>query len=77
MSRVLLYSRVGCHLCDDARSVVAAVTDARGVGYEEVDVDADPALVARFGEEVPVVLVDGKQVGFWRIDPDRLAAAIG
>ncbi|HEX7354566.1 MAG TPA: glutaredoxin family protein [Mycobacteriales bacterium] len=75
--RVLLYSRVGCHLCDDARRVVAAVTEESGAGFAEVDVDGDPALVRRYGDEVPVVCVDGRQIGFWRIDASRLRAALG
>lgn len=76
MSRVLLYGRSGCHLCDDARAVVAAVTAELGTGFDEVDVDTDPDLVRRYGDEVPVVCVDGRQVGFWRIDPARLRAAL-
>lgn len=73
MPRVLLYSRAGCHLCDEARSVVMAVV---GHAFRELDVDADPALAARYGEEVPVVVVDGRQVGYWRIAESRLRAAL-
>lgn len=76
MSRVLLYGRTGCHLCDEARAVVVAVTRELGVDVEEIDVDSDPDLVRRYGDEVPVVCVDGRQIGFWRIDPARLRAAL-
>lgn len=72
-SRVVLYSRAGCHLCDEARSLVAQVV---GDDFDERDVDAEPALAARYGEEVPVVVVDGRQLGFWRIDESRLRAAL-
>ncbi len=75
-NRVLLYGRAGCHLCEDARSVVAQVTGELGVGFDEVDVDGDPELARRYGDEVPVVCVDGRQVGFWRIDPERLRTAL-
>ena len=44
--------------------------------YAEVDIDTDPALVARFGEEVPVTFVDGRQHDFWRVDPARLKSAL-
>ena len=78
--RVTLYSRIGCHLCDEARSVVEEVLarhgHGRGEGYEEIDVDADPLLRARYGEQVPVVLVDGKQHSFWRVDSARFAQAL-
>ena len=74
--RVLLYGRSGCHLCDEARAVVSEVTAEFGIAFEEVDVDSDPDLARRYGEEVPVVCVDGRQVGFWRIDPARLRSLL-
>lgn len=75
--RVRLYSRVGCHLCEAAEEVVARVCAEVGEAYEVVDVDADPALRARFDEEVPVTFVDGRQHDFWRVDEVRLRAALG
>ena len=75
--RVVLYARQGCHLCDAARDVVTAAAAAAGAGWLEVDVDTDPELVARYGELVPVVTVDGALVDYWRIDPVRLEGAIG
>ncbi|MBC7290913.1 MAG: glutaredoxin family protein, partial [Actinotalea sp.] len=48
-ARVVLYGRAGCHLCDDARAVLADVVPA-DVGWAEVDVDTDPDLQARYGE---------------------------
>ena len=75
--RVTFYSRVGCHLCDDARAVVARVCADLGESFVEVDVDSDPDLEDRFGEEVPVTFVDGRQHDFWRVDEGRLRAALG
>lgn len=74
--RVRLYGRPGCHLCDAAREVVAAVCAELGEEFDEVSVDDDPALRERFGEEVPVTFVDGRQHDFWRVDPQRLRAAL-
>jgi glutaredoxin len=74
--RTVLYGRAGCHLCEAARTVVAAVCGRLGEAYLERDVDADPALLAAYGDQVPVVTVDGVQVGFLRIDPDRLASRL-
>ena len=74
--RITFYSRVGCHLCDDARAVVARVCADLGESFVEVDVDSDPDLEDRFGEEVPVTFVDGRQHDFWRVDPERLRAAL-
>jgi glutaredoxin len=75
--RITFYTRTGCHLCDDARRVIERVCSELGEGYAEVDIDSDPALVDRFGEEVPVTFVDGRQHDFWRVDPGRLRAALG
>lgn len=74
--RVQLFGKPGCHLCDDARLVVQAVCAELGVGWAETDILGDPDLLARMGEYIPVVLVDGEQHDFWRVDPDRLRAAL-
>lgn len=74
--RVLIYTRPGCHLCDDARAVVAAVCAELGEEFGEVSIDDDPALQERFGEEIPVTFVDGRQHDFWRVSADRLRAAL-
>jgi glutaredoxin len=73
---VTLYGRAGCHLCDEARAVVESVCGELGESYVEVDIDTDPALVERFGEEIPVTFVDGRQHDFWRVDPSRLRIAL-
>ena len=74
--RVTLYSRAGCHLCEAAREVVARVCADLGESFDEVDVDADGDLADRFGDEVPVTFVDGRQHDFWRVDEARLRAAL-
>ncbi|NMR18778.1 glutaredoxin family protein [Cellulomonas fimi] len=80
-ARVVLYGRAGCHLCDEAREVVARAAADAGATWTEVDVDAAAVhdggrLRREYGEQVPVVLVDGVPRGFWRIDPVRLARAL-
>jgi hypothetical protein len=74
--RVTLLGRPGCHLCDEARTVVERVTAELGVGWSEVDVTSDPQLLARWHDEIPVTLVDGEVHDFWRVDPDRLRTAL-
>jgi glutaredoxin len=75
-ARVLLYTRPGCHLCDDARAVVEAVCAELGVRWQETDITTDADLHARYTEQIPVTLVDGRQHDFWRVDPGRLRAAL-
>lgn len=75
-ARVTLIAKAGCHLCDDARVVIAAVTEELGESFVEIDMLQDPDLVARYAEMIPVTLVDGTQHDYWRVDPDRLRAAL-
>ncbi|MGA8846673.1 MAG: glutaredoxin family protein [Nocardioides sp.] len=74
--RVTLYSRPGCHLCEQAEQVIAELCAELGESYVTVMIDDDPALRARFSDEVPVTFVDGRQHDFWRVDPLRLRAAL-
>ena len=60
MTKVTLYGKAGCHLCDEAREAVAAVQAERGFELEEVDVALDPVLHGRYGERIPVVAIDGR-----------------
>ncbi|MEC5179787.1 glutaredoxin family protein [Arthrobacter sp. CG_A4] len=69
---VVLITKADCHLCSDARAAVGRVTEALGLGWSEQSVDNDVALRERFAEEIPVVLVDGVQRDFWKIDEVRL-----
>lgn len=75
-ARVLLYAKPGCHLCEDAREVIARVCADVGTTYDEVDITTDPDLVRRYGEQIPVTFVDGAQHDFWRVDEVRLRAAL-
>lgn len=75
-ARVTLYGRPGCHLCDDARAVIARVCADLGETFVEVDIDSDDDLLDRYAEEIPVTLVDGRQHDFWRVDENRLRTAL-
>jgi len=75
-ARVTLYSRPGCHLCDDARAVIARVCADLGESFEELSIDDDAGLRDKYAEEIPVTLVDGRQHDFWRVDEGRLRAAL-
>jgi glutaredoxin len=74
--RVVVLTRQGCHLCDEAIAQVAAVCAETGQAYGVVDVDSDPELQRRYTDQVPVTFVDGAQHDFWRVDPVRLRAAL-
>ncbi len=73
---VTVVSRQGCHLCEVAEADVERICADLGVPWEVTDVDADPELRAEYGERVPVILVDGEEHGYWRVEEDRLRAAL-
>lgn len=81
MTRLTLYGRADCHLCHEMRAVVQAVVGAapRATGrvvLEEVDVDTDPALVAAYGADVPVLCVNGVRAFAHRVEPAALRARL-
>jgi glutaredoxin len=74
--RVTLLTRPGCHLCADARAVVARVAADLGVAWEERDISASADDLARYSDMIPVTLIDGVQHDFWRVSEQRLRAAL-
>lgn len=73
---VVLLTRAGCTLCAQAEPVVARAAADAGVPLEVRDVDADPADRARWTDKVPVVLLDGVEHAYWRIDEKVLRRAL-
>ncbi len=73
---VVLITKADCHLCADARDAVGRVTGALGLTWSERSIDDDDSLRERYAEEIPVLLVDGVQRDFWRIDEARLARTL-
>ncbi|MEW2166672.1 glutaredoxin family protein [Streptomyces sp. NPDC007084] len=73
---VTLIGKPGCHLCDDAQGVVEKVCADLGVPWEKKDITEDEELHRAYWEQVPVVLVDGAQHTFWRVDEQRLRKAL-
>jgi glutaredoxin len=74
--RVLVYTRAGCHLCEVAEADVARICADLELDFETVDVDTDPELRAEYGDRVPVIMVDGREHGFFRVEEGRLRAAL-
>lgn len=75
--RVVLYTRIGCHLCDVARDAITAVRERHPFDLVEVDIDTDDALLRDLGYRVPVVSVDGVEVFETQVDADDLARLVG
>ena len=75
MIALTLYSRPGCHLCDEMKAVVARVVreSATPVTIDEVDISTDADLEARYGLEIPVLLIDGRKAAKYRVTEEELA----
>lgn len=76
MTRVVVYTKPGCHLCDDACDAVARITGDVGVEWSALDITGDEALMQQWSEYVPVIVVDGKVHDWFRVREDRLRAAL-
>lgn len=74
--RLTLLTRAGCHRCGPAREALAAVRAATGVEWAETDIDQDAELREEYGDQVPVVLVDGQFAAAYVIDSEMLIAAL-
>ena len=72
LMELTLYTRSRCHLCEEMKSALAPVLREFSLALREVDVDSDPALTTRFGEEVPVLFLDEDKVAKYRLDTAQL-----
>lgn len=81
--QITLIGKPGCHLCDDARTALAATVANFTEEHPSVSIEIteqnlldDPALIGKYSEEIPVVLIDGKMHSYWRVDAQRLTAKL-
>lgn len=73
---LVLVSKARCHLCDEARLVVARLASEFGVDFQELSIATDPALAERYFELIPVVILNGEVVAHWWVDEGELRAAL-
>jgi glutaredoxin len=68
---VSLYTRPGCHMCEEAKAQIAPLLAAAGARLREVNIDADPILRARYDSDVPVVFLGARKVAKHRVDLEQ------
>lgn len=73
---VTLIGKPGCHLCDEARTVVVAVCAELGVQWVERSILDDATLAEAHWQRIPVIEVDGREIAFWHVTAEQLRAAI-
>lgn len=71
-ARLTLITRPGCHLCDEARAALERVVAVTGDRWVEWDVTGNLELERDYGDRLPVVLLDGREHGYWRVEEERL-----
>ena len=76
MTLVTLYGRTGCHLCEDALIVLQSLQVELDFEIEEILIDGDEELSKKYGEKIPVTLIDGEHHDMWRVDPVRFRSSL-
>ncbi|GAA0505288.1 thioredoxin family protein [Saccharopolyspora subtropica] len=76
MHEVTVMTRENCHACEDAISDVRRICTELGVPWSTRDVDSDPELRAEYGDHVPVILIDGAEHGYWKVEEERFRRAL-
>jgi hypothetical protein len=74
--RFLLYSRLGCGLCEEMLSELTALPEVQSFAIDVIDVDADRATKVRYGHKIPVLLFAGELVCHGHLDPDEVHKAL-
>jgi glutaredoxin len=73
---VTFLTRAGCHLCETGWAEVLRARERRAFSLERIDVESDPELRAEYGEQVPVVLIDGRLFCYFEVKSTQLLAAL-
>jgi glutaredoxin len=78
MRQVTIYSRSGCHLCEEAHSTLISLASQGATTFEltEIMIDGSAELERQYGDQVPVILIDGKVHDFFRVNPERFLRAL-
>ena len=73
---VTVYSRHGCHLCEDAVNILEGLREELGFEIEIIYIDGNPELEKLYGNEVPVIHINGEHHDFYKVDPDRFRTSL-
>ena len=76
LARLILYSRPGCHLCEEMKAVIERIGQELPLALDEIDISVDPDLERRYGDQIPVLVVDGRRVAKYRISEQDLRRSL-
>jgi len=76
MTKVTIYSRQGCHLCDDAHNTLESLREELKFEIEVINIDEDVELIKLYSDQVPVIHIDGIHHDFYKVDPIRFRSSL-
>jgi len=76
MTVITVFGRHGCHLCDVAVEVLDVMREELNYELEKIYIDGNPELEKLYGEQVPVIHIDGNHHDFFRVDPERFKSSL-
>jgi glutaredoxin len=76
MTAITIYSRHGCHLCDDAQAVLESMREELNFEIEVINIDEDAELIKLYSDQVPVIHIDGLHHDFYKVDPVRFRSSL-
>ena len=76
MTTIPIYSRHGCHLCDDAQAVLDSMREELNFEIDVINIDEDAELVKLYSDQVPVIHIDGEHHDFYKVDPVRFRSSL-
>ncbi len=76
MTQITIYSRTGCHLCDDAQKILESMQKELNFEIEVIDIDESAELIKLYSDQVPVIHIDGLHHDFYKVDPDRFRSSL-
>jgi glutaredoxin len=76
MTTITIYSRHGCHLCDDAQAVLESMREELNFEIEIINIDEDADLIKLYSDQVPVIHIDGLHHDFYKVDPVRFRSSL-
>ncbi len=76
MTKITIYSRQGCHLCDDAFNTLESMREELNFEIDVIDIDENAELVKLYSDQVPVIHIDGEHHDFYKVDPVRFRSSL-
>jgi glutaredoxin len=75
--KIRIYSKPGCHLCDEAKEAIQRVTKRLPIEIEVINIEEDPELLNQYRYDIPVIFLDDRKIFKYRVDEEKLKRILG